>query len=418
MRLRPLLLLSLASTLPLSGLALAQAVKPVTPEVRALHERLLTLDTHLDTPAHFHRPGWDMADRHSLKSDPSQVDIPRMIEGGLDGGFFVIYTPQQPRTAAGRQFARDRALTTAVRIREQVMRNRDKMELALTADDAARIAKRGKRIVFQSLENSDPLASDISLLKTFYDFGVRMVGPVHTTNNDFADSSTDPKGPEWNGLSPLGRQLIADANRMGMLLDASHAHDVVLDQMLELSSAPIILSHTGCKAVFDHPRNIDDARMKALAAKGGVIQINAFPDYVARVVRNPERVAAMTDLMKKYGPQDKWTKPQTAAFIAERDAIFARFPQYKPTYDEFIKHLLHALELVGPDHVGIGPDWDGGGGVVGLEDITGNPQITASLLKAGYKEADLEKIWGGNVIRLMRAVEVESARLKAIPPPA
>lgn len=389
-------------------------VKP-TNAARALHERVLTLDTHLDTPANFLRPGWNMADSHSMSTDPSQVDIPRMIKGGLDGGFFVIYTPQQARTVEGRRVARDHAFKTAFLIREMVARNASVIELAFTANDAARIAKSGKRIAYQSIENSDPIASDLSLLKVFYDTGVRMIGPVHFLNNDFGDSSTDPKGKEWNGLSPLGRQLVADANRLGMILDASHASDDVLDQMLELSKAPIILSHSGAKAVFDHPRNVDDARLKALAAKGGVIQINAYPDYVAPILSNPERTAAMRAMLGKYGPRDTWTPAIAAAFMKERTAIADQFPRNEPTFDDFMKHLTHTLALIGPNHVGVGADWDGGGGVAGLADVTDIPQITERLKAAGYADADIEKIWSGNVLRVLRAVEAEATRQSAVP---
>src|SRR5258708_26867576 len=182
-----------------------------------------------------------------------------MGKGGVDGGFFGIYTPQGPRTPEGFAAARNAALKRAVAIREMVVRHFDKFELALRADAAARIAASGKRIVFISIENSYPLGKDLTLLKTFYDLDVRMIGPVHFTNNDLADSSTDPKGPEWHGLSPLGKELVVEANRLGMILDASHASDDVFDQMLALSTTPIILSHSGVRAIFNHPRNIDDS---------------------------------------------------------------------------------------------------------------------------------------------------------------
>src|SRR5258706_899791 len=245
-------------------------------DARAVHQGILTLDTHMDTPMNFARPGWDIMDEHSVAGDLSQVDYPRMVRGGLDGGFFAIYTPQGPRTPEGFAAARNAALRRAVEIREMVARHFDKFELALRADDAARIAAAGKRIVFESIENSYPIGKDISLLRTFYDLGVRMAGPVHFTNNDLADSSTDPKGPEWHGLSPLGKEFVVEANRLGIILDASHASDEVFDQMLALSTTPIILSHSGVRAVFNHPRNIDDGRIMRLAAAGGVVHVNPY----------------------------------------------------------------------------------------------------------------------------------------------
>ena len=262
------------------------------PPSPTVHEQLLTLDTHLDTPGNF-APDWDIMQRHVYAEDLSQVDFPRMQQGGLDGGFWAIYTPQGPRTPEGNRSARSAALQTAVVIREMVARNHDQFELALRADDAAAIALRGKRVVYLSIENSYPLGQDISLLQDFYALGVRMLGPVHFLNNDLADSSTDPKGKEWNGLSPLGKQLVAEANRLGVVLDASHASDDVFDQLLALSKTPIMLTHSGCKAVFDHPRNLDDERLRKLAAAGGVIQINSLSDYLIASPPNPERKAAL-----------------------------------------------------------------------------------------------------------------------------
>src|SRR5580658_794697 len=185
-----------------------------TARARRIHERLLTLDTHLDTPIHF-GPGWDITTGHDLASDPSQVDYPRMVSGGLDGGFWAIYTPQGPRTPEGEAKARDTALRTAMRIHEMVAREHDHFELALRSGDAAAIAARHNRVVYVSIENSYPLGHDLTLLRTFYSLGARMVGLVHFSNNDLADSSTDPKGKEWNGLSPRGRKVVAEANRLG-----------------------------------------------------------------------------------------------------------------------------------------------------------------------------------------------------------
>ena len=374
-------------------------------DARDVHERLLTLDTHLDTPSNFRRPGWDMMDRHDVHGNFSFVDYPRMVDGGLDGGFFVIYTPQGPRNAEGYAEARDHALMRATEIREMVAHNDAYFELAFAADDAARISAAGKRIVFQSIENAYPLGTDLSLLETFYDLGVRMIGPIHFRNNEFGDSSTDPAGPEWNGLSPLGRELVAEANRLGIVLDASHASDAVLDQMIDLSATPIILSHSGCKAIWDHPRNVGDALLLKLARTGGVIQMNAYSDYMVDVPEIPEREAEMDALQERYGPMRTLAGAELAAYAVERRAIEAKYPEPRADFDDFMEHLLHALRLVGPDHVGIGLDWDGGGGVDGMEDVADIPMITESLLEEGYDEEDLAKIWSGNVLRVLRAAE-------------
>ena len=389
----------------------ASDMPPVPAEALALHQRLLTLDTHLDTAMHLARPRWSVLDRHSPSTDPSQVDLPRMAEGGLDGGFWAIFVSQGARTPEATARARDQALRITVRLREMVARHGDRFELALTADDAARIAAGGRSIVYLSIENGYPLGQDPTLLRTFYDLGVRLFGPVHFANNDLADSATDPKGPEWGGLSPLGRQFVAEANRLGIVLDASHASDAVLDQMLELSQAPILLSHSGFKAVYDHPRNIDDDRLRRLAAAGGVISMNSLPAYLQRVDVPPERSAALAPLMRRFMNFGELTPEAAAQFVAERDAIDRQYPVRPVDFEDFMAHLLHALKVVGPDHVAIGLDWDGGGGVIGMQDVTAIPRITARLLAEGYSEADLGKIWSGNVLRVLRAAEQTRDRL-------
>lgn len=374
-------------------------------DARAIHERILTLDTHIDTPMNFTRPHWDMLDAHTFYDDLSQVDYPRMVKGGLDGAFFAIYTPQGPRNAQGRERARAAALKRGRDILDMVARHPDRFAVALRAGDAAKIASEGKRFVFLSMENSYPLGEDAASLKVFYDMGVRMAGPVHYTNNDLADSATDPKGPEWHGLSPLGKTFVAEANRLGVVLDASHASDEAFDQMLELSKAPIILSHSGASAVFRHPRNIDDARIKRLAAKGGVIQINSYSDYLIPVKVVPQRAAAMRALNEKYGNFRALEGLKLTSYMEERHAIEAKYPLARAGLDDVMNHLLHVLKLVGADHVGIGLDLDGGGGVTGMEDVAGIPEISKRLLDAGYSEADLAKIWGGNALRVLAAAE-------------
>ena len=369
-----------------------------------------TLDTHLDTPMNFERPGWDMMDAHTVYDDLSQVDYPRMVKGGLDGGFFVIFTPQGPRTPAGFTAAHNGALKRGLQIRDMVARHIDTFEIALRADDAQRIANLGKRFVFIGIENSYPLGTDVSSLKEFYDLGVRMAGPVHFANNDLADSATDPKGPEWHGLSQLGKEFVAEANRLGVVLDASHASNDVFDQMLALSTTPIILSHSGARALFNHPRNIDDARIVKLAAAGGVIQINSYSDYLVRTSEIPARTAAMRALTQKYGQLRTLSGDKLKAYMTERHGIEAQYPLARASIGNVMDHLLHVLKLVGPDHVGIGLDLDGGGGVSGMEDVADIPEITKLLVAAGYGEADLAKIWGGNALRLLRAAESKAAR--------
>jgi len=373
--------------------------------VRGLHQKLICLDTHLDTPASLARPGWDIMQRHARDADFTQVDYPRMVEGGLDGGFFAIYMPQGPLTPEGMMAARDAALLRAAEIREMVAAHPGKFELAFTAEDAPRIAAQKKIIVYQSIENSYPLGEDITLLRSFYRLGVRMVGFIHFKNNQFGDSATDK--PQWNGLSPKGRELVALANDLGMVVDASHASDAVFDQMLETSRSPIILSHSGCRAVHDHPRNIDDARIRKLAAAGSTIQINSYNSYLVDVPPNPERDKARGELMRKMRNMSELTPSQRTAVMREVasgiKALDARYPEPRASFDTYMSHVTHALDLAGPDHVGVGCDWDGGGGVVGMDDVASIPKITERLVKLGYTESQLTNFWGGNALRVLKA---------------
>ncbi len=389
------------------------AVKPlVSPEAAAVHSHLLTLDTHLDTPVSLTLPGWSIMDRHDVRVDYTQVDVPRMKAGNLGGGFWAIFTPQGPLTAEAARAARDFALMRGVAIREMVAAHPATFALADRAEDAAKIAASGRIVVYGSIENAWPLGDDVTLLDAFYKLGVRISGFAHFRNNQFADSSTDKE--KWGGLSPAGKDLLARMNRLGIVPDLSHSSDKALDDALALSKSPIILSHSGCRAVFDHPRNIDDDHLRALAALGGVIQINSM--YVHARDVNPDRDKAMGALMAKY-PEDKvLTGEERATLLAERHAIEARYPRENPsTFDDFMANLIHAIKVAGIDHVGIGADWDGGGGVQGMEDVASLPKVTEALLKAGYSKDDIAKIWSGNVLRVLAAAEAEARREQAAP---
>lgn len=383
----------------------AQAQEGISEQARALHERAIVLDTHLDTPANLHRPGWSIVDSHEHDGEYSQVDLPRMKAGGLDGGFWVVYTAQGARDEAGNRKARDHGLVRLSAIREMVAANPNQFELALTAADAERISKTGKRVVYISMENASPLAADPSLLSAYQRLGLRMLGITHTRNNDFGDSSTDPAGAEWNGLSPKGRALVQEANRQGILLDASHASDQVFDQLLEFSKAPIILSHTSADAEFDHPRNIDDERIRKLAAAGGVIHVNAYGGYLIPIPKIAEREAEIKALEARFGPGSSLSPGQIQELLKGQAAIDAKYPVPRASFEDYMRHLLHILKVAGPKHVGIGADWDGGGGVTGLEDVAALPKITQRLLEEGYSEQQIQDIWGGNLLRIMGEVE-------------
>ncbi len=384
---------------------------PVVPKVDAvaakLHASLLTLDTHLDAPASLAFPGWSIAVAHDVRADFTQVDLPRMKAGNLSGGFWAIYTPQGPLDPVSTRAARDYAVNRAVQIHEMVAANAGAFAFADKAADAARIVGAGKRVVFVSIENAWPLGDDPTLLQVFYKLGVRLSGFAHFRTNQFADSATD--AAKWGGLSPAGIALLAEMNRLGVVPDLSHSSDKALDDALRLSKTPLVLSHSGCRAIFDHPRNIDDAHLRALAAQGGVIQINSV--YVKAETHDAARDAAMKTLGERFPEHASLTPAQYAQALKERREINRLHPeQGRATFEDVIANLLHALKVAGVDHVGIGLDWDGGGGAEGLEDIRYLPRITEALRKAGYSDADIAKIWSGNVLRVLKAAEDESAR--------
>jgi membrane dipeptidase len=391
-------LLLLAAPLLASPLA-AQAVDPT---VRLSHGEMLVIDTHLDIAARFDTGEWDFAERHWFEWDNSQVDLPRMIQGGLDGGFFVIYTAQGELNPAAYAEARTAALVRAAAIRRVIGENRERMGLALTAEDAERLHREGKRIAFMSIENSWPLGEDISLLRTFHRLGVRMAGPVHSRNNQLADSTTDTA--RWNGLSPLGRQWVAEMNRLGMLIDGSHSSDAAFDQMLQLSRVPIVLSHSGPRSIYNHPRNLDDERMRRLARAGGVMFMNTI--FLAPDDRSDVR----NEIEERQGRWHGLNPAERRRVVADRVARDAQQPFTNATFDLFMRSMLHAISIMGVDHVGLGADWDGGGGVQGMEDITFLPRITERLRREGFSDRDIAKVMGGNLLRVMRQAQAHAAR--------
>jgi membrane dipeptidase len=404
----------ISAALALTACATAPLPEGVSAEAMAIHQRLLTLDTHLDTPALLDGPrGYDITRRHSVDREGSQVDLPRMNEGGLDGGFWAIYMPQGALTPEAYARIRDTALIRSTSIHEMVAANPDKFEIALTAADAERIFKSGKKIVFISMENSYELGDDITLIDTFYKLGVRLIGPVHNGNNQLADSANMLGQPaKWNGLSPMGKAFVKRANELGMVLDGSHSADTTVEQMMDLSATPLIMSHHGVDALNDHPRNLPDGLLKKLADKGGVIQMNTL--FLKTLPSAPpERATKLAEINKTYGDVALLSDERYEAYLDEVEAVNKQYPAPQADFEDYMKQILYAIRLIGVDHVGIGgADWDGGGGLAGYRDITYMPKVTARLLKEGYTEADLAKLWGGNVLRVVKVAEDYAASLK------
>lgn len=360
-----------------------------------LHSRMLVLDTHLDTPLHFERQGWNFADRHSLADDLSQLDIPRMKDGDLDGGFFAIYTDQGALDAKGYAAALAHARKRSDVIDRTIAANSQAIAPALTAADARRLNEQGKLIAFKSIENSYPLGEDLSLLGEFYNKGVRLAGPVHSKNNQFADSATDK--PRWNGLSPLGKKWVAEVNRLGIVIDASHSSDATFDQILALSKYPILLSHSSLRSAHDHPRNLDEGRLKALAAKGGAMCLSTI--FLSEMNMTPARA----DLFGLYERVGELPPAEQADLTRRWRELDKKEQMWASDFEAYMTMVLRAIEVGGVDHICFGADWDGGGGLAGIADISALPKVTERLKAAGYSDADLEKMWSGNILRILAA---------------
>lgn len=358
---------------------------------QSVHARLIKLDGHLDAPIHFSRRDWSFADRHDHATEIAQLDIPRM-RGNLDGGFFVIYTPQGPLTEDGYAIALTSARQRANEIDDAVARF-PALGLARSAADARRLHAEGRIIVFKSMENSYPLGEDLSLLAEFANRGVRLAGPVHSKTNQLADSSTDAK--RWDGLSALGRHWVGEMNRLGIIIDPSHASDAAFDMMLELSKAPLLLSHSGVRSVFDTHRNLDDGRLRALAAAGGVICFTTI--FLSELCASPERFK----LLRALDEIGDLSLDEQADLTARWRSLDASEPMWTADFEDYMAGLLRTIEIAGVDHVAFGADFDGGGGLSGLEDVTALPKITERLLSEGLSEDDLAKLWGGNILRVV-----------------
>ncbi len=384
-----------------------------------IHRSFLTIDSHIDTPAVMQRPGFDISRRHSWEDDMSQVDFPRMREGRMDGGFLVVYVPQGPRTPAGRADAVNLARGRFDTIEAMLEKHADTAGLARTPGEAEYLRKQGKFAFFIGIENGHAIGNDLDVLREFHRRGARYFGITHMLNNDFADSSTDPAGAEHHGLSHLGRAAVELCNHLGIMVDVSHASDEVAAEVLRISQAPVIASHSGAHAQYPHPRNLNDDLIRGIAASGGVVQINLFSAYLMDVPSDPARRAAIRSWRTQY--QSRWNEMDDdakAKALSIRVAIERQYPLPLAPLTTAVDHIDHAVKLVGIDHVGISADFDGGGGIEGVMDMAGMPRLTAELLRRGYSEEDLEKLWGANLMRVLGDTARAGLRLEMQRAPA
>ena len=451
-----------AALLLWAGVAAVAAQPPADAQLdqraRAIHDRVITLDTHADINVnHF------TAECNYTRDVGTQVNLPKMIAGGLDAAFFIVYVGQGPLTPEGYADAYRQAsekFDAIHRLTKEIAP--DKIGLALTSADARRLNKEGKKIAFIGVENGYPLGDETTAIKRvreFHDRGARYLSLVHNGHNQLADSNNGEASGTWlhNGLSPLGRQVVAELNRVGIMIDISHPSKQANLQTMALSKAPVIASHSSARALWNHSRNLDDEELMALKKNGGVVQTVAFASYLKVNPPSPERTTALAALRKEFGlpegaalgagrggagrgaqanvqrcppppaaqaagrgrqggqgapgggrgnPLAQLSEEQRAQLQTKLGELDAKFPPPpRATVSDFVDHIDYLVKKIGIDHVGISSDFDGGGGVDGWNDASETFNVTRELVRRGYTEAQVEKLWSGNLLRVLDEVQ-------------
>jgi len=381
-------------------------VDGISERARKLHFSSLVIDTHDDTTQRFFDPGFDLGARNVLGS----IDIPRMKEGGLGAIFFSIWIPSK---ITGQEAVKH-ALAQIDTVHEQVRKHSSDLVLVTTAEGIREAHRRGKIGALIGVEGGHMIASDLGVLRRYAALGARYMTLTHSGNAEWADSSTAK--PEHNGLSEFGKDVVREMNRLGMIVDVSHVSDKTFTDVLDVSKAPVFASHSDCRAICDAPRNMTDDMIRALAAKGGVIQINYHVGFLSQEFRNAERAhpewdkAIALEIQKRCGDRE-------GCQLFEGDRVTREYvlrgdlPRVEWT--KIIEHIDHAVKIAGIEHVGLGSDFDGANMPFGMEDATKLPRITNALLEKGYSEGDVKKILGENTLRVMAEVERVGRELNA-----
>lgn len=395
----PRILLKTALCVATGGL-LVVGVKSgdVSARAKKLHFTSIVIDTHDDTTQRFLDGKFDIAVRH----EDGSIDIPRMREGGLDAIFFSVWIPSK---ITGTE-AVNRAIAQIEAIRAQVSADPQELVLATTAAEVRAVHKEGKIAALMGVEGGQMINSDPEVLRKFASLGVRYMTLTHSGNDEWADSSTDK--PAHNGLTYFGKEVVREMNRLGMMADISHVSDKTFYDALEVSKAPMIASHSSCRAICDAPRNMTDQMMKDLAAKGGVVQINYHVGFLSQEFRNAEK--ANPQINKAIGEEvQKRCGENEACQLLEGDRLTREYVEQgklpRVDWTKIIEHVDHAVKVAGVDHVGLGSDFDGANMPYGMEDASKLPKITEALLKKGYSEDDVRKILGENTLRVMAEAE-------------
>ena len=379
----------------------------------AIHKRAIVIDSHVDIPPDF---GTEAYDPLAAKAPRQKLDLPGMEQGGLDAAFFVVYVPQRERNPAGYARAMADAFTKFAAIRRMTdLQHPDRIGLALTASDVRRLHNEGRRAALIGIENGYAIGRDLALLDIYYGLGARYLGLTHNGHNDIGDSAVpgsrdaEPEA-EHGGLSEFGRSVIARANALGVIVDISHTSMSTALDAIAASRAPVIASHSAVGGVRDHPRNLSDEVLMALRDNGGVVHVVAFDSYLREM---PEaKQTALDALREEMGLEDAadWaglSKEEKDRYYARRGELDAKWP--KASVSDLVDHIDYAVELIGIDHVAITSDFNGGGGIVGWDDAAETLNVTVELVRRGYSEGEIIKLWGGNLLRVMEVVRVVAA---------
>lgn len=369
----------------------AQALK-ITPEAAKLHQKAIVFDAHSDTPIRLKEKQYDLG----VRNEKGHIDIPRMIEGGVDVQVFAIFF--NPK------FAAEQAIRLSLDyidiIDQTIQANSSKIELARSAREIKTINQRNKIAIIMGLEGGYAIAGDLGVLRQYYKLGVRYMTLTWMYSHDWADASTD--SAKWGGLNDFGRDVIKEMNRVGMVIDLSHASDETFWDVLEITSKPIIVSHSCCRTLCNHNRNLSDDMLHAMARNGGVIGINYYPGYLDSMhMKISEENARL--LKPQVDELDKRHPERDMAYYQERQKIYEPYDVRLPkvSVDRLIDHIDHAVRVAGIDHVGLGSDFDGISTTPAeLKDVSYLPIITQKLVDRGYKSDDIQKILGGNFLRI------------------
>jgi membrane dipeptidase len=398
-------------------------------KAKAIHERVITLDTHCDINIK------NFTDSINYSQDlKSQVTLPKMNKGGLDVAWFIVYTGQDSLTVDGFANAYDNAISKFDAIHKLVNDFApDQIELATNSGDVRRIQKAGKKVAMIGIENGYPIGLDINNVKKFYDLGGRYMSLAHNGHSQLSDSNTGEKDNVWlhNGLSDFGKEVIKEMNRVGMMIDVSHPSKEAIRQMIELSKAPIIASHSSARALCNHSRNLDDEQLQLIKQNGGVVQTVALGSYVSKEkseTRDEKLKPIRTEIAESMGL--RWydwdelkllDKKAQANFFVIRSKIvtmadekaksITNFPPAVNVSD-FVDHIDYMVEKMGIEHVGISSDFDGGGGIEGWNDASETFNVTIELVRRGYTEEEISMLWSGNLLRVLDEVEAVAKEIQ------